>query len=995
MRSNGQSSALRNQLFPIQHSDPASRRSLRMLALGTSGALLLLAVNTYTTFRNIRQLRENAASVDHTHEVIDGLNKILSLATDAETGQRGFVITGRPQYLEPYNIAVANLDQEMDNVMRLTADNPTQQQSLTELQGQMTERLDTLAQVIDIRQSDGFEAAQRRIATGEGRREMEILRAQVNEMVGRERLLLQQRSQASARAFQSTLLTSLLSGLLSLAAVGALVEMLRRYLNARSKSAAMIAEQAERLRTTLASIGDAVITTDAQGQVVNMNAVAESLTGWQQSEANGRSLDAVFRIINEDTRQAVDNPAVRALREGIIVGLANHTLLIAKDGTERPIDDSAAPIRTSDNNIVGCVLVFRDITERQQAERQLRESERRFRQMTDVTPQLIWVTRPDGFTEFFNRRWYEYLGATEAECLGWGWGIFLHPDDYQPTLDRWNYSVQTGEPYEVEYRFRSADGDYRWFLGRGLPVRDESGQIVNWFGVCTDIDDFKRLQEERQNFFRLADNSTDFISMCDLAGVPFYANPAALKKIGIEQLEDLYQLNTSDFFFPEDREKIINEFFPSVLANGTGTTEIRFRHTQSQAAIWMVYNVTALSNAKGEPIGLATISQDVTERRQLEQNLRQLAADLSEADQRKDEFLATLAHELRNPLAPIRNGLQIMRMTQQDSETAERVRAMMERQLTQMVRLVDDLLDVSRISRGQVTLRRQRVTLAEIVNQAVETSRPVIESANHELRVRLPEPVYLYADPVRLTQVISNLLNNASKYSEPSGEIVLSAAVDNQEVSISVKDTGIGIAAEMLPRIFEMFTQVEGALARSQGGLGIGLTLVKQLVEMHGGSVSAFSDGPGLGSEFVVRLPIVVEPTEPLAPTASEHRSMNNRRILIVDDNEDSALSLSMLFEITGDETQTVYTGPDALSAAQTFQPDIVLLDIGLPGLNGYEVAQAIRAQPWGQTMVLVALTGWGQEEDRRKSSEAGFNAHMVKPIEHDALLQLLDELMA
>jgi len=378
-----------------------------------------------------------------------------------------------------------------------------------------------------------------------------------------------------------------------------------------------------------------------------------------------------------------------------------------------------------------------------------------------------------------------------------------------------------------------------------------------------------------------------------------------------------------------------------------------------------------------------------------------LVDDLREADRRKDEFLATLAHEIRNPLAPIRNALQIMRLAGTSGPIMEQARTMMERQLTQMVRLVDDLLDVSRITRGKIELRKERVELAAVVASAVETSRPLIEASGHELTVTLPpEPIPLDADLTRLAQVFSNLLNNAARYTEQGGHIWLTAELASggrqppDEVVVKVRDTGLGIPADMLPKIFEMFTQVDRSLERSQGGLGIGLTLVKRLVEMHGGSVEARSDGPGQGSEFTVRLPAAAAsaPHQPQPPRdeAVKTAAPARRRVLVVDDNKDSADSLSMMLRITGMEVRTAYDGLEAVAAAAAFNPDVVFLDIGLPKLNGYEAARRIREQPWGKDMVLVAVTGWGQEVDRRRSQEAGFNAHMVKPVDPAALQQML-----
>ncbi len=368
---------------------------------------------------------------------------------------------------------------------------------------------------------------------------------------------------------------------------------------------------------------------------------------------------------------------------------------------------------------------------------------------------------------------------------------------------------------------------------------------------------------------------------------------------------------------------------------------------------------------------------------------------LREADRRKDEFLATLAHELRNPLAPIRNGLQILRLGRGNHQAEEQARAMIERQVQQMVRLIDDLLDLSRISRGKIELRRERIDLAAAVQSAVETSRPLIEQAGHALTLSLPaEPVFVDADVTRLAQVFANLLNNAAKYTQKGGgEIRLAVEPMDQEVAVSVKDNGVGIPAPMLPQIFEMFTQVDRSLERTQGGLGIGLSIVKRLVEMHGGTVEARSEGRGRGSEFVVRLPVLTpEVQEPGLRSDGEEPAGApvRRRILVADDNVDSAASLAMLLEFMGNEVRTAHDGVEAVEAAAAFRPDVILLDIGMPRMNGYDACRRIREQPWGRGIAIAALTGWGQEEDKRQSREAGFDHHLVKPVEPAALEKLL-----
>lgn len=373
---------------------------------------------------------------------------------------------------------------------------------------------------------------------------------------------------------------------------------------------------------------------------------------------------------------------------------------------------------------------------------------------------------------------------------------------------------------------------------------------------------------------------------------------------------------------------------------------------------------------------------------------RRLITQLREQDRRKDEFLATLAHELRNPLAPIRNGLQLIRLSNNDQAQLHHATTIMQRQIEQMVRLVDDLLDVGRISRNKLELRKELVDLDSVVRSAVDTSRPVIEASQNDLQIALPtQTVLLDADPVRLAQVVSNLLNNAARYSLPGGLISLTATTLDGELTLNVKDTGIGIERDKLSQIFDMFVQLDSSAPHPQGGLGVGLSLVRRLIEMHGGTVEAHSDGAGSGSEFTIRLPISATKAEQTSeaeigttPTAPDVR----RRILVVDDNVDSAESMAMMLEMSGHAVAMAHDGVEAVEIAKEFQPDVAFLDLGMPKLNGYEAARSIREQPWGRQMLLVALTGWGQEDDKRRTREAGFDAHIVKPIDFAALEKLL-----
>jgi PAS domain S-box-containing protein len=556
------------------------------------------------------------------------------------------------------------------------------------------------------------------------------------------------------------------------------------------------------------------------------------------------------------------------------------------------------------------------------------------------------------------------------------------------------------EVRDVEVDLVRAGRDARRLLCYARPLLDAAGRVRGSVGGFLDVTERKRAEEAIQlshaRFEALFNAAPLGVYLVDAGLRIRQVNPKARPVFG-----DIEGLIGSDFV------EVIHRLWPQAYAD-----EIveRFRHTLETGEPYVVperieerrdrkvteyyeWQINRLLLPDGQ-YGVVCYFSDISRHVLARQALADSERALKEADRRKDEFLATLAHELRNPLAPLRNGLQLLRMAGDDRAMKEQAQGMMERQLTVMVRLIDDLLDVSRITRGKLQLRRERVDLASVVQSAVEGSRPLIESSAHQLTVALPpEPLPLDADPTRLAQVFANLLTNAAKYTDKGGRIGLTAERDGGEVVVSVRDTGIGIAAGHLPGLFELFSQVAPALERSQGGLGIGLSLVKGLVEMHGGSVEARSEGPGRGSEFVVRLPLLEgSPARESPHSASGEKATARpgRRILVADDNRDAANSLSLMLRLAGHQVHAVHDGQEAVDAAGWFRPDLALLDIGMPRLNGYEACRHIREQPWGGRVVLVAITGWGQEEDRRKAEEAGFDRHFMKPVDPASLEQLL-----
>ncbi|WP_424363619.1 PAS domain S-box protein [Methylocystis parvus] len=533
-----------------------------------------------------------------------------------------------------------------------------------------------------------------------------------------------------------------------------------------------------------------------------------------------------------------------------------------------------------------------------------------------------------------------------------------------------------------------ADGVERWVAATGA-VFFENGRAIRIVGTAQDITARKRAEAERQKFVSLAEQSLEFIGICDMDFVPLYVNPAGAALVGLERAQAPKVL-VGDFFFEEDRPSV-DAFFERVRRDGHANMEIRFRHFVTGEALWMLYNVFVLRDERDEPLGFATVSRDITQRRRVEDALRA-------ADRRKDEFLATLAHELRNPLAPIRNAVHVLRHDAAATMKSARdltLLAMVDRQVDHLIRLVDDLMEVSRITRGKIELRKQRVDLGEVLRHAIETAQPTIDQAHHRLHVAMPpEPVTVDGDPVRLAQVFTNLLNNAAKYTEHGGDIGLMVERRAGEAVVTVRDSGVGIPAEMAPRVFDLFTQVDRTLGRAQGGLGIGLALVKSLLELHGGAVEAQSEGLGRGSAFIVRLPTPPDVSrEETMPATASNQTSANRRILVIDDDHDVADSLVMFLETFGATVQVAYSGAAGIEALVSFKPDLVFLDLGMPSMDGYETARRIRALPEGAGVQLVALTGWGQEQVNDRARAAGFDRQLTKPAGFEALQELLGSL--
>ena len=747
------------------------------------------------------------------------------------------------------------------------------------------------------------------------------------------------------------------------------------------------------LAAIIESSDDAIVSKDLSGNITSWNPGAERIFGYSAEEVVGRPVT----ILMPEDRQDEEPSILERIRRGERVA-HYETVRRRKDGSLVDISLTVSPIRDAEGRIVGASKIARDISERRRAEERLRRSEEQYGRLTSLLPVGVYTCEADGTISYYNeqaaRLWGRAPepGDTDERFCG-SLKLFLpgsetplpHPDCPMAV------ALREGRSYRnEEVVLERPDGSRVTALVNIDPVLDSGGGVIGAVNVFHDITGIKRaereLREEKENLQTLLETLPIAVFLAhDPECKHIAGNRAAGQLLRMHPDRNLSLTAPPDelpahFTVWKNGEPVPPDLLPIQRAARGETVkdeelEVRF---DDGSLLYELVSAQPLHGADGRPRGAIACILDVTELKLKESALR-------EADRRKDEFLATLAHELRSPLAPIVAGLEIMSMVPDDAEIISRTRQTMERQATQLVTLVDDLLNVSRITRGKFELRRRVVELGDIVETAVEAIRPVMERSGLTIVSSLPDgPVHLQADPHRISQVLSNLLSNAAKYTPSGGRVDISLEHDDHHATVSVADTGIGIPPEMAEGIFAMFAQIDRPQERGHMGLGIGLTLARSLVEMHGGTLSVQSDGVGKGSTFSVRLPLL--PEAPQAqdgprPAWTRSTTADARRVLVVDDNEAMVDALSTMLRLMGNEVRTATNGQRAVEVAEEFRPDVVLMDLGMPVMSGYEAARRIRAEPWGERMQLVALTGWGQEEHKQRTLDAGFDRHVVKPV--------------
>lgn len=655
-------------------------------------------------------------------------------------------------------------------------------------------------------------------------------------------------------------------------------------------------------------------------------------------------------------------------------------------GQRRTILLRATAIKSEYGEIIGAVVAKTDISDRVQSELLLRESEAKFRTIADAMPQMVWSTQPDGSHDYYNEQWYQFTGVQHGSTDGDGWNDMFHPEDQARAWDLWQHSLATGERYEIEYRLKHHTGQYRWVLGRALPVRNEEGKIIRWMGTCTDIHETKlaqvTLQEQEEKFRALAENIPQLAWMGDVDGNVFWYNNRWYHFTG-ESFAVLEGWGWTRALRPDFIEDVTAGLRNSIRIGETweGTFPMQGHDGTYR---WFLSRTVPIRDSNGNVTRWLATNTDITEQRQ--------AADaLFQMDKRKDEFLAMLAHELRNPLAPITSAANLLTTFSPDANRLKHISRVIARQAAHMTSLIDDLLDVSRVTRGLITLDNNQIDLISVIVEAIEQARPLFDTKSHRLELDFSnDQMLILGDKKRLVQIVANILNNAAKYTPNGGSIKVSARVLSEKVVVAVADNGIGMSDDLVEHAFELFTQGQRTPDRAQGGLGIGLALVRSLVHLHGGEIRATSLGEGKGSTFTVEFPkyrstSTEKPITP-EPGAVPTTSGPSYRVLIVDDNEDAAETLGMLLEAVGHDVRIKHRAEAALELVCQWVPDVLLLDIGLPDMDGKELARRVRAIPAMTNVKIAAITGYGRPEEVDAALEAGFNAHFVKPVDPNKL---------
>jgi PAS domain S-box-containing protein len=964
------------------------RRAGLRTALGIALAAILLSVLVVVTARNARDLIETGRWVEHTRNILDDLDGLGSALVTAESSSRGYGLTGRPDFLAPFSTSVGEAEGRVQSLEKLTADNLAQQRRLLELRGLVVEKIGVMKRVVEERDRGGVEAAAAAVLSGPGLQTMERierLRADIREA---ERRLLRTRSGDFERTARATLLSLVLGAALLFAFLALIGVLLRLDLTRRAEAEERLRLSEEELRTTLRSIGDAVIATDEEGRVTLMNPLAERLTGWTETDALGRDSGEIFHIANEDTGERVESPIVRVLRDGVVTGLANHTVLRSRSGASIPIADSGAPIRDTLGALRGAVLVFRDVGEKRHAELEAR----RLASIVSSSADAIVGESLDGKITAWNAAAEQLFGYTAAQVMGRSVALLEAPGFEEATGQRL-MRVRRGERVQQYDTVRMHKDGHRLAVSVSVsPIYDEDGQVIGASKIVRDISERKdaeaALRASEERFRLLSDSVSSLVWVCNDQGTATYVNrrwDEYAGTLGDDRLDDFWQRTVH----PDDLSSYLARWQVSVATGAPFEAEARFRR-QDGSYRWFMARSARIPSRSG-PIWVGTAT-DIDDLKTTAAALRAAKEAAEEAAHAKDRFLAVLSHELRTPLTP---ALAVSQVLERRRDLAEDVResvSLIRRNVELEALLVDDLLDLTKIARGMVELRRQTVDVHEVLHQVVDICRSDLNARRQTFALDLRAVEHhADADPARLQQVFWNLLKNAIKFTPVGGAInVGSENPAAGRLRVRLTDTGIGIPAGILPRIFEPFERGSTTVSPRTSGLGLGLSISRTLVELHGGTIRADSDGEGKGATFTVELAAFVEKAVAVSAQRQAARRARKFSILLVEDHPDTAGALGHLLQEEGHRVTVADSIAAAVEAFRILPVDLLITDLGLPDGSGHDLLARLREI---RPVRGIVLSGYGMDADVAKSKAAGFAHHLTKPVPIGRLLRTLEDL--